>query len=61
MSPNPSDLFDPNRLQKREAERQKLIPQLEKAKTDLASARQAQADLEQEARLKHVPPGWLQP
>jgi hypothetical protein len=61
MSQNPGDLFDPNRLQKREAEKQKLMPELEAAKTELAAAKKAKADFEDEARQKNIPPGWLQP
>jgi hypothetical protein len=61
MSANPGDLFDPSRMQKREAEKQKLVPELEEAKTALAAARQALAEFEQEARSKNVPPGWLEP
>jgi hypothetical protein len=61
MSANPGDLLDPSRLQKREAEKQKLIPQLESAKVDLAAARSALADFEREAHQKNIPPGWLEP
>ena len=61
MSQNPGDLFDPSRLQKREAEKQKLIPELEAAKAELAAAKKALADFEQEARSAGIPPGRLQP
>ena len=57
--PNPSDQFDPNRLQKRETERLKAIEEVEKAKAALASQQQALSDLADEARRKGVPPGWL--
>jgi chromosome segregation ATPase len=61
MSANPGDLFDPSRLQKREAEKQELLPKLEGAKAALAAERKALAAFEQEAREKSIPPGWLQP
>jgi DNA repair exonuclease SbcCD ATPase subunit len=61
LQQNPGDLFDPSRLQKREAEKHKLLPELEAAKAELAAAKKALADLEEEARAKGIPPGWLQP
>jgi small-conductance mechanosensitive channel len=57
--PNPSDQFDPNRLQKRDAERLKLIDEVEKSKATLASQQQALADLADEARRKGAPSGWV--
>lgn len=59
--PNPDDLLDPNRLQKREAERQQAVKDLAAAKEELAAAKKAYEDLEREARGQHVPPGWLEP
>ena len=61
MSANPGDLFDPSRLQKREAEKHKRLAELEKAKADLEAARKARDAFEEEARSKGIPPGWLQP
>lgn len=59
--PNPSDLFDPNRLEKREAEKQKALEELARAKENLATAKKGLEDLEEEARLKRIPQGWLEP
>lgn len=59
--PNPDDILDPNRVQKREAERQKALKDLATAKEELAAAKKAYEDLEREARGQHVPPGWLEP
>jgi exonuclease VII small subunit len=58
--PNPPDQFDPNRLQKRDAERLKSIEELERARTSLAGAQQAVRDLADEARRKGVPASWVQ-
>jgi len=57
--PNPADQFDPNRLQKREAERGKAVEELTAARAGLAAARQALEGLREEARRKSVPPGWV--
>jgi colicin import membrane protein len=54
-----SGLLDPNRLQTLEAQRAKARAEAEAARQALAEARQALADLEEEARRKNVPPGWL--
>lgn len=59
MDPNPSDIFDPNRLQKIEAQKAQAREELEAAKAALAEAQKALEDLEEEARRKSVPPGWL--
>jgi hypothetical protein len=56
---NPTNVGDPNRLQSLEAERAKVRADLETAKDELAKARQAKDDLEEEARKSGVPPGWL--
>lgn len=58
--PNPPDQFDPNRLQKRDAERLKSLEEVEKAKASLAGAQQALRDLSDEARRKGVPASWAQ-
>jgi chromosome segregation ATPase len=60
VEPNPADLLDPNRLQKREAEIGRLLQEIEAARADLARQEQALADLEDEARKKSIPPGWLE-
>jgi hypothetical protein len=59
--PNPTDALDPNRLQKREAEKQKATQDLNQAKEALAGAKKAYEDLEAEARRNGVPLGWLEP
>jgi hypothetical protein len=59
MQPNPSDAFDPSRLQKREAAKTALRQRIEEAEKALERARQAVLDLEEEARRQSVPPGWL--
>src|SRR5438552_9566446 len=56
---NPTNVMDPNRLQTLEADRAKAAADLEAAKDELAKARQALEDLEEEARKSGVPPGWL--
>jgi len=58
-NPNPADQFDPNRLQKREAEIAKAMADVDVAKADLATAQSDQEKLEAEARAKSIPPGWL--
>jgi hypothetical protein len=58
--PNPPDLLDPQRLQKREARKVEARAQLETARAQLETARQAFEDLEREARLAGVPPAWLE-
>jgi len=57
--PNPPDQFDPNRLQKREAERGKALEELTAGRAGLAAARQALEGLREEARRKNVPAGWV--
>jgi hypothetical protein len=51
--------MDPNREQTRRAEYAQVQAELELAKGQLERARQALVDLEEEARRKGVPPGWL--
>jgi hypothetical protein len=58
--PNPPDQLDPNRLQKRDAERLKAIEDLEKARTSLAGTQQALTDLADQARRKGAPAAWVQ-
>jgi hypothetical protein len=52
-------LQDPNREQTRAAQITAAEKELDSARTAVQAARQAQADLEDEARRKNVPPGWL--
>jgi hypothetical protein len=59
MQPSPADVLDPFRLQKREAQKAELRQKVEDAQKDLERAKEAVADLEEEARRQHVPPGWL--
>jgi hypothetical protein len=56
---NPTNVGDPNRLQTLEADKATAQAELDAAKDELAKARQAQEDLEEEARKSGVPPGWL--
>lgn len=59
-APNPEDLLVPDRLQKREAEIGRLLEQIEAAQAELVRLKQAFSDLEDEARAKGIPPGWLE-
>jgi hypothetical protein len=56
---SPTNVMDPNREQTRQAEITKAQAALESAKAALESARKALTDLEEEARRKSIPPGWL--
>jgi hypothetical protein len=56
---NPTNLMDPNREQNRQAEIANAQAQLEGVRAGLERSRQALADLEEEARRKGIPPGWL--
>ena len=56
---NPTNLMDPNREQNRQAEIAKAQAELESVRAGLERSRQALADLEEEARRKGIPPGWL--
>lgn len=58
--PNPPDLLDPQRLQKREALKAETRTQLETTRGQLEAARHAFETLEQEARLAGVPSAWLE-
>lgn len=51
-------LSDPLRLQSIQAEIETVTPELEQAKADLAAARKALEDFEEEARRANIPPGW---
>lgn len=55
----PTNLMDPNREQTRQAQIHAAIQELEAAKGRAADLRKALDDLEEEARRKGVPPGWL--
>jgi hypothetical protein len=48
-----------NREQARQAQIAEALTELEVAKGNLERANQARADLEDEARRKNIPPGWL--
>jgi hypothetical protein len=56
---SPEDPMGANRLQSREAEIAAENEKLASAQEGVAAARQAFADLEEEARKESVPPGWL--
>ena len=56
---SPTNLMDPNREQTRQAEIAKAQAQLEAMKAGLETSRQALAALEEEARRKGIPSGWL--
>jgi hypothetical protein len=59
MSPNPGDLFDPNRQQKREAEIARVKAELDAARGARASAQQAVDDLERDVLRAGGTPGWV--
>lgn len=59
MQAAPEDAMDPFRLQRRDAKKQELTKELEDVKTQLDMARKDLAELEDEARRKGVPPGWI--
>jgi hypothetical protein len=59
LNPNAADVMDPDRLRKRDAELRAKADELVQAKDALAKARQDLANLDDEARLAGVPPGWL--
>ncbi len=59
-NPNSPDLLDPNRLQKREAEKAQAISDLEKAKAALAQAQADRQKLEDDARRSGVPARRIQ-
>ena len=59
MQPNPPDLFDPARLNKREAEKAELRTKLEAAEAELEVVEDRVHSIEEEARREGVPPGWL--
>jgi hypothetical protein len=56
---NPTNVMDPNREQNRQAQLAQAIADLERAKGDVERAKQALTDLEEDARRKSIPPGWL--
>ncbi len=55
----PVGLGDPNRLQTIENMKAQTRQALEKGAADLAAAKKAMQDLEEEARRNNVPAGWL--
>jgi hypothetical protein len=56
IAPNPGDLLDPSRLQKREAEKQRLLKELVGIKANLEAARKGLADLEEKGPRQGVKP-----
>lgn len=58
--PNPPDLLDPTRLQKREAARAEAQAQLEGARGELAAAQQGVENLQERARAAAVPQLWVE-
>jgi hypothetical protein len=56
---SPTNVGDPFRLQTLEAERASARADLEQAKRGKEDALKALDDLQEEARRKNVPPGWL--
>jgi hypothetical protein len=50
---------DPYQRAQISIERQKALDELERVKADIVRLQQAIADIEQEARVAGVPPGWL--
>lgn len=58
-NPNPPDLLDPSRLQKREARKAKAIEELAVAKQALATAQQGLEDLRRRAAEAGAPVFWL--
>ena len=55
----PDDPMNPFRQQTRETEIKAEAERLEEARAQVALARQALSDLEDEARRAAIPPGWL--
>jgi hypothetical protein len=58
-NPNPPDLLDPDRLQKREARKAQLQEHLEAARQNLVMAQEALDELRRRGNLARVPPSWL--
>jgi hypothetical protein len=58
-NPNPPDLLDPDRLQKREARKAQLMEQLEAGRRNLVMAQEALDELRRRGNLAHVPASWL--
>lgn len=59
-NPNPSDLLDPNRMQKREAAKAEAQQQLEETRGQLAAAQQELEALQTKARNAGVPQSWIE-
>ena len=59
LDAEPTNLRDPNRMQTRQAEIAKVGDDLAAAQRELAAARKALTDLEEEARRAGALPGWL--
>lgn len=53
------DVMNPFRQQAREADIKVETERLDAARAEVAAARQAMSDLEDEARRASIPPGWL--
>ena len=56
---NPTNVMDPNREFTRQAQIRETLAEIEQAKQAAADARQGMDQLEEEARHKGIPPGWL--
>jgi hypothetical protein len=59
MDRTTDNALDPNREQSRQAQITETQAELEGARAALESARRALTDLEDEARRKSIPPGWI--
>ncbi|HET8648275.1 MAG TPA: hypothetical protein VFO85_22450, partial [Vicinamibacteria bacterium] len=59
-NPNPPDLLDPQRLQKREAAKAEAQRNLDAEREHLAATRTALEDLQAKARNAGVPSSWVE-
>jgi hypothetical protein len=59
IAPDTADPQNPFRMQTRESEVKVETERLESSRAELAAAKQALTDLEDEARRASIPPGWL--
>lgn len=59
MNPNPADIGDPMRVFNLDEKKRQTLQELEQAKADVAAAKRALEDLQDQARRKAVPPGWV--
>jgi hypothetical protein len=56
---NTANAMDPNREQHRQSDIAQAQADLERARADLERQQKALSDLEEDARRKSIPPGWL--